>query len=272
VLRKTILLDEAGIRLEDVRCASHRTDWSPPEPSTGHAVVFVRRGCFRRRVHGAETLLDPAVVYFENPGEEQQVAHPCDGGDACTLLTLTPELAAEICGGDPGLPEQPLFTDSRLDLEQRELVAGSSRVDSFELTERALLLVADVLERAHPARVGVGRPSTVAARRRAVEDAREVLTADPRIGVRELARAVAVSPHHLSRIFSALTGYTISGYRNRIRVRLALERLAGGETSLARLAADLGFADQAHLTRVVRAQVGRAPSHLRLLLAGGIPG
>jgi AraC-like DNA-binding protein len=197
VLRKTILLDEAGIRLEDVRCASHRTDWSPPEPSTGHAVVFVRRGCFRRRVHGAEMLLDPAVVYFENPGEEQQVAHPCDGGDACC------------------------------------------------------------------------RPSTVAARNRAVEDAREALTADPRIGVRELARAVAVSPHHLSRIFSTLTGDTISGYRNRIRVRLALERLAG-ETSLARLAADLGFADQAHLTRVVRAQVGRAPSHLRLLLAGGI--
>ena len=92
--------------------------------------------------------------------------------------------------------------------------------------------------------------------------------ANPRIGVRELARAVAVSPHHLSRIFSARTGESISRYRNRIRVRLALERLADGETSLARLAADLGFADQAHLARVVHSHVGSAPSHLRLLLAG----
>jgi AraC-like DNA-binding protein len=266
MLLKTVLLDEAGIRLEDVRCASHRTDWSPPEPSSGHAVVFVRRGCFRRRVDGAEALLDPAVVYFENPGDEQQVAHPCDGGDACTVIHLSAALAAEICGGDPGLPEQPLFTDNSLDLEQRGLVAAATSADAFELTERSLLLVADVLERAHPARAGAGRPSTVAARRRAVEDAREALTADPRVGVRELARAVAVSPHHLSRIFSAQTGESISRYRNRIRVRLVLERLAGGETSLARLAADLGFADQAHLTRVVRGHVGRAPSQLRLSL------
>ena len=267
MLWKTILLDEAGLRLEDVRCASRRTDWSPPEPSSGHAVVFVRRGCFRRRVDGTEALLDPAVVYFENPGDEQQVAHPCDGGDACTVVRLSPDVAAEICGGDPALPEQPLFTDSRLDLEQRELVACSSQVDAFELTERALLLVADVLERAHPACVGGGRPSTVAGRRRAVEDAREALSADPRMSVRELAQAVAVSPHHLSRIFAAHTGESISRYRNRIRVRLALERLAGGETSLARLAADLGFADQAHLTRVVRGHVGLAPSHLRVSLA-----
>jgi AraC-like DNA-binding protein len=267
VLRKTILLDEAGIRLEDVSCGSHRTGWSAPEPSSGHAVVFVRRGCFRRRVDGAEALLDPAVVYFENPGEEQQVAHPRDGGDACTVVHLAPELAAEIGGGDPALPSEPLFTDSHLDLEQRELVAGSSTADEFELTERALLLVADVLERAHPARLDPGRPSTVAARRRAVEDAREVLAADPRIGVRDLARAVAVSPHHLSRIFCAQTGEPISRYRNLIRVRLALERIAGGESSLARLAGDLGFADQSHLTRVMRAHVGRAPSQLRLLLA-----
>jgi AraC-like DNA-binding protein len=267
VLRKTTLLDEAGIRLEDVRCASHRADWSPPEPSAGHAVVFVRRGCFRRRVGGAEALLDPAVVYFENPGDEQQFAHPCDGGDACTVVHLSPDLAAELVGGERGLPEQPLFTDGTLDLEQRELVAGSSSADPFELTERALLLVADVLERARPAGTGAGRPSTVAARRRAVEDAREALTADPRLGVRDLARAVAVSPHHLSRIFAAHTGESISRYRNRIRVRLALERLAGGETSLARLAADLGFADQAHLTRVVRAHLGRPPSHLRVSLA-----
>lgn len=267
MLRKTILLDEAGIQLEDVRCGSHRADWSPPEASSSHAVVFVRRGCFRRRVDGTETLLDPAVVYFENPGDEQQVAHPCDGGDACTVVRLAPDLAAEIWGGDPDLPAQPLFTDSSLDLEQRELVAGSSSPDTFELTERALLLLADILERAHPARVGVGRPSTVAARRRAVEAAREELAANPRIGVRELAGAVAVSPHHLSRIFSARTGESISRYRNRIRVRLALERLAEGESSLARLAADLGFADQAHLTRVVFAHVGRAPSRLRVLLA-----
>jgi AraC-like DNA-binding protein len=46
-------------------------------------------------------------------------------------------------------------------------------------------------------------------------------------------------------------------------VRAALERLADGEDNLARLAADVGFADQSHLCRVLRAETGQPPSALR---------
>ena len=42
----------------------------------------------------------------------------------------------------------------------------------------------------------------------------------------------------------------------RLRARSALEQLAGGERDLARLAADLGFADQSHLCRVIRRETG----------------
>jgi AraC-like DNA-binding protein len=38
--------------------------------------------------------------------------------------------------------------------------------------------------------------------------------------------------------------------------------MESGEQSLGVLAADLGFADQAHLTRTVRQHVGRTPSCL----------
>jgi AraC-like DNA-binding protein len=265
MLRKTPLLDQPGLRLEDVRCAGPRAGWSPPEATTSHTLVFVRRGCFRRRADGVEALLDPAVVYFERPGQEQQVAHPCGGGDACTAFVLAPGTVAELWGGDPELPAGPLFSDAALDLEHRQLVALAPLVDAFELAERAILLLAGVLGRAHPARVAAGRPSTAAERLRGVEATRELIAASPGLGLLELARAVAISPHHLSRIFSERTGETISRYRNRIRVRIALDRLAGGEPSLARLAADLGFADHAHLTRVVRAEVGHAPSLLRRL-------
>ena len=267
MLAKSVLLDEAGLRLEDVRCASHRATWTAPEPCAAHAVVFVRRGCFWRRVDGVDVLLDPAVIYFEQPGQHQQVAHPHDGGDACTVFSLGAELAAQIWGGEPRLPDEPLFSDPLLDLQHRRLVGGSGTLDAFELAERAVVFLAGVLERAHPARVAAGRPSTVAARRRTVEATRELLAADARIGLLELARAVAISPHNLSRIFTACTGAPISRYRNRVRVRLALERIAEGERRLARLALELGFADQAHLTRVVRNEVGQVPSRLRSLLA-----
>lgn len=249
--------------MEDIRCAGRLTEWSEPEPSTGHSVVFVRRGCFRRRVDGRESVLDPAVVYFERPGQEQQVAHPHGGGDSCTAFALAPETAAHLFGGDPKLPTEPLFSDSELDLRHRRLVGIASWADSFELAEHAVALLAAVLRRAHPARVAAGRPATAAARAESVEAAREVIAAHPATGLFELARSVAVSPHHLSRIFSQRTGETISRYRNRIRVRMALERLADGETSLARLAGDLGFADQSHLCRVVRREVGQPPARLR---------
>jgi AraC-like DNA-binding protein len=55
----------------------------------------------------------------------------------------------------------------------------------------------------------------------------------------------------------------VSTYRRRLRVRAALERLSGGESDLARLAADAGFADHAHLTREMRALLGTTPSALR---------
>jgi AraC-like DNA-binding protein len=45
-----------------------------------------------------------------------------------------------------------------------------------------------------------------------------------------------------------------------------MERLAAGERDLAGLAADLGFADQAHLTRALRAETGTTPGALRTLL------
>jgi transcriptional regulator GlxA family with amidase domain len=70
----------------------------------------------------------------------------------------------------------------------------------------------------------------------------------------------------LSRVFRQETGETLSRFRNRVRVRAALDRLAAGAPDLARLAADLGFADHAHLTRALRSEVGDPPGHVRALL------
>jgi len=194
------------------------------------------------------------------------VAHPHEGGDACTLIVVGDELLAAITG-EPQLPGRPAFSSSAVDLEHRLLLAAAERTDdALELAERALGLVAGVLEGryVHPRRAG--RPATARARRSAVDGVREALAVSPTAGLLDLARTVAVSPHHLSRIFRSETGETISRYRNRVRVRIALERLAEGEERLTRLAAELGFADHAHLTRLVRAETGATPSALRSAL------
>ena len=74
------------------------------------------------------------------------------------------------------------------------------------------------------AQAASARRTADSVRRRAVDTVRELLTADPRLGLLALARQVALSPYHLSRIFAAETGQTISNYRNCLRARAALER------------------------------------------------
>jgi AraC-like DNA-binding protein len=263
-LRKHVLFETDGIAIEDVRCSSPKGSWSQPEQTAHYSIVFVRRGCFRRLTDDCEALLDPVSVYFERPGQVQRFAHPNDDGDTCTQIVLAEHVLTSIAGGALQLPDKPLLTSPNVDLEHRLLLTSvRDPVDRFAIAERVLRLVGSVLFLARPESVVGGRSSTIAARRRTVDAAREALAADPGLGLLQLARTVAVSPHHLSRIFRAETGETISRYRNRVRVRLALERLAEGDDRLARLARDLGFADQAHLSRVVRREVGSPPSWLR---------
>jgi transcriptional regulator GlxA family with amidase domain len=82
-------------------------------------------------------------------------------------------------------------------------------------------------------------------------------------GLFTLAELLGVPPYRLSRAFPRTLGVSLTRYRNRVRVGRALDRLERGETSLATLACDLGFADQAHLTRTVREHLGDTPAALR---------
>jgi AraC-like DNA-binding protein len=267
MLTARTLLDDEGVTLADVACRHQPGRGNAIELRTSHALVFVRRGGFVRASDGDERLLDPTVAYATTPGQER-IDHPLQGGDDCTYLALAPELVAALWGGDPALPARPLPTSPAVDLEHRLLLAAARRGDDrHEVTERALALAAAALERHDADRAGSGRPATARTRRALVDGARERLLADPDQSLPELARRLAVSPHHLSRLFHALTRSTISRHRLRLRVRAALERLAGGERDLARVAAEAGFADQAHCCRVIQAELGTTPSALRAALS-----
>jgi AraC-like DNA-binding protein len=264
MLSKRVILDTDAVVIEDFACRRPGRRGEADQPTTRHALVFVRRGCFIRSVDGAESLLDPTLAYCMSPGEDERFDHPSTSGDDCTAIALDPALAASLWGGDEMFPRDPLPVPPRLDLAHRLLLAaGPNASDPDHLVERAIRLVGATLEQADPRRVAAGRPATTHARRLLVEGARELLAAGPACPLPTLARALSVSPHHLSRIFRAETGHTVSRHRMRLRMRAALERLAGGEDDLARLAADVGFADQSHLCRVFRAEAGRPPSALR---------
>lgn len=77
------------------------------------------------------------------------------------------------------------------------------------------------------------------------------------------AAAFGVSAEHLSRGFRQVFGVSPQRFRLEARARAALADLAG-PCALADVACAHGFADQAHMTRSVRAVTGRTPGAWRM--------
>jgi AraC-like DNA-binding protein len=150
-----------------------------------------------------------------------------------------------------------------MDLAQRTLLARARQgADEFELTERVLRLADQLV------RIADGHNTPVLpTHQRLTNAARELLATDPAWPSFDLlARQLGVTRPHLSRVFRAVAGESLTRCRARLRVRAALDRLEAGHRNLAGLAGELGFADHAHLTRTLVAELGSPPSRLRALL------
>ncbi|WP_345403300.1 AraC family transcriptional regulator [Nonomuraea salmonea] len=257
--------------------ADHR-GWSAPEVSDRYHVVLVRRGVFRRMTRGRAAVSDPTMAYVGVPGEEERFAHPA-GGDVCTSLSLTPGLWRTLTAAMPlhdgtgrhtrsatptakatALTAPAFYVDARLDLAHRRLLRAARDGDiAFALPETMTLLLRAALT--PPGSRDAARTSNTG---RIVDTAREAFAADIQetATLTSLAAHLGVSPYQLSRAFTRELGVSLTHYRNRVRVGRALDRLEEGAPSLAELAADLGFADQAHLTRTIRHHVGHTPHSL----------
>ena len=111
-------------------------------------------------------------------------------------------------------------------------------------------------------------PSPASTASAAVTAARAAIQADHPAAqaLMPLAALLSISPFRLSRAFSNEMGVSLTRYRNHVRLKRVLDRLEEGEDNLAVLAADLQFADQAHLCRTVRQHLGHTPTALRRLL------
>lgn len=72
--------------------------------------------------------------------------------------------------------------------------------------------------------------------------------ADP-LSVNEIADAIGIEPERLARGFRRAYGESLGAYVRRIRVNAAARLLATTDEPISRVADEVGFADQSHLTR-----------------------
>jgi AraC-like DNA-binding protein len=99
--------------------------------------------------------------------------------------------------------------------------------------------------------------------RRCVTQVQTILRDTLITSVNEIAKLVQRDPAYLCRAFGKQTGCTMGEYVRQLRMKKAAHLIASTDAPLADVAASCGFADQSHLTRVFKSQVGMAQAQFR---------
>lgn len=223
---------------------------------------------FRQRV-----LSDPIIhlTFEEGSGPIHGFATPALLVHGVVPAVFEVDLPAE--GRVTGVAFQPGALAAAVGLDAAELtgrVVAAREVFGDRIEELVDVLVSEPAEMVR--RTSVSRwiirnfdlgflqePSFLAVRR-----ATALLEGGDFTRVDDLAAAVHVSPRTLQRAYARLVGVTPLWAIRRRRLQRVAERLDRGDApDLAALAADLGFADQAHLSREFRNVIGRSPSAYR---------
>jgi len=218
---------------------------------------------------GGKARVGPGGLAVVAPGEVHTGHAGIPEGWNYRVFYPSPEVMVDIAR-ELGMRGTPVFTESGIHAPEVARVLASAHVAAEHgdrLTSSAL------------ARRGLGMLLSSHGRERAVEPAphaarpevaraREVLSArllDPPT-LDELAAQLGIGPFALSRAFRAAYGLPPHAYLNQVRVDRARALLVAGRR-LGEVAAEVGFADQPHLTRHFKRHLGVPPgAYQRALL------
>jgi AraC-like DNA-binding protein len=253
-----------GVDLLRARYVTHRYGRHSHETYTFGIIEagieeFEYGGSMLRAGAGAVALLDPDIVHTGQAGTpagwSYRVLYP--------QVSVVTDVAAEL-GWPPGTPRFPQTV--LYDPATAALVRSAHRAaeDGDDLASSTLLRTALAgLLRAHAAGGpdAGGRPRPPRRAPVAVGAVRDLLherLADPPT-LAELAATTELSQFALLRAFRAEMGLPPHAYLNQLRIRRARLLLDDGVPA-ANVAAEVGFADQAHLTRHFKRVVGVPPA------------
>jgi AraC family transcriptional regulator len=240
--RLTALRFPAGLAL-----APHR------HPQATIAVVLA--GGFEGRYRGGEcdcpvrsVIVEPAGEQHANRFGSAETSILTVSLDAARLDTAVGGAAARFSIGRDAFAEQ-IARRAANELERPD------DVTPLAVEAAALEIVARVARAARPER-----------RAPWLDEARAVLhdRYTESLSLSDVAVAVGVEPDRLARGFRRAFGEPLAGYLRRVRVNAAAGLLASTDLPIARVAGDVGFADQSHLTRWFGRYMDTTPARFRV--------
>ncbi len=264
------------VRVGRWRCPAAHPIFADSGPTPEALFVFPRESVWIRHEGREPFVADANTVTYYNKGQSYTRQQLSVRGDQCEWFAVAPEAIAEtLSAHEPAAidrPDRPFqFThgpsDSVSYLRQRlvfEHVSRERTADRLFVEEAVVSILGDVIRLAYE-RIGLQAPPK---RRRdvdLVEAARDVIARrfKDNLSLGDVARDVDSSVFHLARVFKARTGFSLHAYRNQLRLREALERLAEPDVDLIDIALDLGFSSHSHFTDTFRRSFGRTPSAVR---------
>lgn len=253
------------------RSALHDWELSPHRHARLHQVLLVQCGSGTLSLDGAVSALAPGSVVNVPPGHVH--AFRFEKGTTGWVATFADELLEEIL---------VRVGDVRADLGRACVVQADASIhrvmeqiwQEFSGSSKARALVLRGLSGAllgwmaramgaDAAPVANLAESNLVQRFRGLID--EHFLAHWRVA--DYARALAVSPTHLSRLTRAATGNSAMRLIEARTIREARRQLAYTNLSITTIAYALGYADPAYFTRVFRRDAGVSPRDFRAQLA-----
>lgn len=216
----------------------------------------------RERFHAGEALVNPAG-WASRPRWQDDVELLLLGIDPVWLEKMAAESGA---AGPLEIVPRFHFTDPLLKLLLERLAAeyaGPGPADSLYAQSLVQAAAATVLRLATDGGQAPVREGGLPPRRLAeVIDYIHANLAE-RVTLADLAAVAGVSASHFTRVFRVSTGESPHQYVLQQRLERARKELLHTDRAIADIATETGFADQSHLTRMMRRHGGATPRLLR---------
>jgi AraC-like DNA-binding protein len=254
--------------LLDAVCCAGRSDRPFPELHGRWSMALVRRGEFVYRPdHGKPHLLREGGLMLGRCGAEYVCSHERDGGDDCTVLTMSFELLADVaravgargpifpCAAAPPIPRVAAL----LGVARRKALRG----EPIDVDALAVDAASALLSSLHGRRAPEPEPRPGDVERiRAALDLLEDRCSEPwTLG--EVAAHVGLSPYHFARLFRRAVALSPHQYLVGARLRRAAQLLLDTRRSVTDIGYDVGFADLSNFVRTFHREIGCSPGELR---------
>ena len=170
-------------------------------------------------------------------------------GDIHWGIKLSPAACAKVLRCDPkDIPTQPLFDNKILSHLTTNLSSKLSKCDNFQ---ESVAIFKEVLINLDIAKSEIDK--------KIIKAIKLIEEYNGEAKISEVAEAVNLSTRQLERLFRKSSGLTPKQFSRVCRFRATSINLIETDMNWANRAAEMGFTDQAHLTRELSSLTGRSP-------------